>query len=175
MNSLILTLDAGAGCCLPIAYQQLTQGALYAAWRGSYPQLHDEGFAGDGQTFRLFTFGPLEGRYRVQGNEITFTGLVQLEVRSPVEDLLYALGKSLTGAGALRLGRCVLPLRDLRSDLRRAVKAYDDDTDRRVSGSLEWRESDSTRVRESGYYEFVFDPSSSRYDSTRDDIYIRVN
>lgn len=50
MNSLILTLDAGAGCCLPIAYQQLTQGALYAAWRGSYPQLHDEGFAGDGQT-----------------------------------------------------------------------------------------------------------------------------
>ena len=41
MNSLILTLDAGAGCCLPIAYQQLTQGALYAAWRGSYPQLHD--------------------------------------------------------------------------------------------------------------------------------------
>lgn len=100
MNSLILTLDAGAGCCLPIAYQQLTQGALYAAWRGSYPQLHDEGFAGDGQTFRLFTFGPLEGRYRVQGNEITFTGLVQLEVRSPVEDLLYALGKSLTGGGA---------------------------------------------------------------------------
>ena len=116
MNSLILTLVAGAGCCLPIAYQQLTQGALYAAWRGSYPQLHDEGFAGDGQTFRLFTFGPLEGRYRVQGNEITFTGLVQLEVRSPVEDLLYALGKSLTGAGALRLGRCVLPLRDLRSE-----------------------------------------------------------
>ena len=99
MNSLILTLDAGAGCCLPIAYQQLTQGALYAAWRGSYPQLHDEGFAGDGQTFRLFTFGPLEGRYRVQGNEITFTGLVQLEVRSPVEDLLYALGKSQTGSG----------------------------------------------------------------------------
>ena len=103
MNSLILTLDAGAGCCLPIAYQQLTQGALYAAWRGSYPQLHDEGFAGDGQTFRLFTFGPLEGRYRVQGNEITFTGLVQLEVRSPVEDLLYALGKSLTGAKTLFL------------------------------------------------------------------------
>lgn len=116
MNSLILTLDAGAGCCLPIAYQQLTQGALYAAWRGSYPQLHDEGFAGDGQTFRLFTFGPLEGRYRVQSNEITFTGLVQLEVRSPVEDLLYALGKSLTENSALRLGRCVLPLRDLYSE-----------------------------------------------------------
>ncbi|WP_417095932.1 CRISPR-associated endoribonuclease Cas6 [Gemmiger formicilis] len=116
MNSLILTLDAGAGCCLPIAYQQLTQGALYAAWRGSYPQLHDDGFDGDGQIFRLFTFGPLEGRYRVQGNEITFTDLVRLEVRSPVEDLLYALGKSLTKNSALRLGRCVLPLRDLRSE-----------------------------------------------------------
>ena len=62
MNSLILTLDAGAGCCLPIAYQQLTQGALYAAWRGSYPQLHDDGFDGGGQIFRLFTFGPLAGR-----------------------------------------------------------------------------------------------------------------
>lgn len=107
MNSLILTLDAGAGCCLPIAYQQLTQGALYAAWRGSYPQLHDDGFDGDGQIFRLFTFGPLEGRYRVQGNEITFTDLVRLEVRSPVEDLLYALGKSLTENSALRLvGAC---------------------------------------------------------------------
>ena len=111
MNSLILTLDAGAGCCLPIAYQQLTQGALYAAWRGSYPQLHDDGFDGGGQIFRLFTFGPLEGRYRVQGSEINFTGLVRLEVRSPVDDLLYALGKSLTESGALRLGRCVLPLR----------------------------------------------------------------
>ena len=105
MNSLILTLDAGAGCCLPIAYQQLTQGALYAAWRGSYPQLHDDGFDGGGQIFRLFTFGPLEGRYRVQGSEINFTGLVRLEVRSPVDDLLYALGKSLTESGALRLGR----------------------------------------------------------------------
>ena len=102
MNSLILTLDAGAGCCLPIAYQQLTQGALYAAWRGSYPQLHDDGFDGGGQIFRLFTFGPLEGRYRVQGSEINFTGLVRLEVRSPVDDLLYALGKSLTESGALR-------------------------------------------------------------------------
>lgn len=116
MNSLILTLDAGAGCCLPIAYQQLTQGALYAAWRGSYPQLHDDGFDGGGQIFRLFTFGPLEGRYRVQGSEINFTGLVRLEVRSPVDDLLYALGKSLTESGALRLGRCVLPLRDLHSE-----------------------------------------------------------
>lgn len=116
MNSLILTLDAGVECCLPIAYQQLIQGALYAAWRGSYPQLHDDGFDGEGQTFRLFTFGPLEGRYRVQGNEITFTGLVQLEVRSPIEDLLYALGKSLTENRALRLGRCVLPLRDLHSE-----------------------------------------------------------
>lgn len=116
MNSLILTLDAGAGCCLPIAYQQLTQGALYAAWRSSYPQLHDEGFAGDGRIFRLFTFGPLEGHYRVQGREITFKGPVQLEVRSPVEKLLLALGKRLTEAGALRLGRCLLPLRDLRSE-----------------------------------------------------------
>lgn len=91
-------------------------GTVRRPGRGSYPQLHDEGFAGDGQTFRLFTFGPLEGRYRVQGNEITFTGLVQLEVRSPVEDLLYALGKSLTGAGAARLGRCVRPAGTLRSE-----------------------------------------------------------
>lgn len=42
--------------------------------------------------------------------------LVRLEVRSPVEDLLYALGKSLTENSALRLGRCVLPLRDLYSE-----------------------------------------------------------
>lgn len=66
-------------------------------------------------------------------------------------------------------------LGELRSELRQAVKAYDDDTDRRVSGSLEWRDSNNTRVRESGYYEFVFDPSSSRYDTTRDEVYIRVN
>ena len=52
----------------------------------------------------------------MQGNEITFTDLVRLEVRSPVEDLLYALGKSLTENSALRLGRCVLPLRDLYSE-----------------------------------------------------------
>lgn len=93
MNSLILTLDAGQGSCLPIAYQQMTQGALYDAWRDSFHQLHDEGFDGDGQVFRLFTFGPLEGHYRVQGREIVFDGLVRLEVRSPLEELLFVLGK----------------------------------------------------------------------------------
>lgn len=116
MNSLILTLDAGQGSCLPIAYQQMTQGALYDVWRDSFPRLHDEGFDGDGQVFRLFTFGPLEGHYRVQGREIVFDGLVRLEVRSPLEELLFVLGKSLTETGVLRLGRCVLPLRDLHSE-----------------------------------------------------------
>lgn len=116
MNSLILTLDAGQGSCLPIAYQQMTQGALYDAWRDSFHQLHDEGFDGDGQVFRLFTFGPLEGHYRVQGREIVFDGLVRLEVRSPLEELLFVLGKSLTETGVLRLGRCVLPLRDMHSE-----------------------------------------------------------
>lgn len=116
MNSLILTLDAGAGTCLPIAYQQLTQGALYAAWRGTYPQLHTEGYDGAGQTFRLFTFGPLEGHYRVHGDEITFTGAVRLEVRSPVEELLFTLGDFLSANGFLRLGRCALPLLDLHSE-----------------------------------------------------------
>ena len=116
MNSLILTLDAGQGVCLPIAHQQLIQGALYAAWRGSFPQLHDEGYDGAGQTFRLFTFSPIEGRYRVNGGEITFTGAVQLEVRSPVEDLLFALGQVLCDRRALRLGRNTLPLLDLRSE-----------------------------------------------------------
>ncbi|HIX65184.1 MAG TPA: hypothetical protein H9736_02940 [Candidatus Anaerotruncus excrementipullorum] len=66
-------------------------------------------------------------------------------------------------------------LRELRSALRRAVTAYDEDTGDEIDGDLEWRDSDSTRVRRSGYYEFVFEPDSSRYEDTRDEIYIHVD
>lgn len=65
-------------------------------------------------------------------------------------------------------------LGDLKSKLRNAVTAYDSDTDRKISGTVEWEDRSSTRVEESGSYDFTFKPSSSRYDNESDSVYIYV-
>ncbi|MCO7108274.1 hypothetical protein NIA69_02635 [Gemmiger formicilis] len=49
MNSLILTLDAGAGCCLPIAYQQLTQGRCTLPGAGAIPSCTTRALPGTGR------------------------------------------------------------------------------------------------------------------------------
>ena len=113
VNALIITLWASPALCLPLAYQSIVQGALYAQWRDTFPMLHDEGYQDGNHAFRLFTFSPLQGRYRVEGKSILFTGPVSLEVRSPAPELIAALSDSLTQSGIIRLSNQELPLVNL--------------------------------------------------------------
>ena len=113
MNSLCFTFQADSALRLPLAYNALVQGALYAAWRERFPELHDIGFGDGTRRFRFFTFGPLRGAYKVEGKEILFRGRVTLEVRSSSPDLMEALAAYYLGRGYLRLGHRELPLTGL--------------------------------------------------------------
>lgn len=113
MNSLIITLRAEQPLRLPLAYNHLVQGMLYDNWRERFPALHDDGFSDGSRTFRMFTFGPLTGRYRIEGKSIVFDGAVRLEVRSPADELIDALAESLMARGVIRLGHSELPLTGL--------------------------------------------------------------
>ena len=115
MNALIITLRSETPVRLPIAYNYYVQSALYAAWRDAFPALHDEGYTDGVHSFRMFTFSPLRGSYRVGGKEIVFTGELSLEVRSPVEELIERLASHLLGNGSMRLGHDTLSVTDLRT------------------------------------------------------------
>lgn len=115
MNALAVTLWAASPVRLPLAYNAMIQGALYKSWRGIFPELHDQGYADGPRRFRLFTFSPLQGHYRVQGKQIVFDGALRLEVRSPVSELIDALCDSLQERGAMILGRNELPVISLES------------------------------------------------------------
>ena len=110
MNALRITLWAGTPLTLPLAYNHILQGAIYSAWEESVPQLHDAGFSAGGPTFRMFTFSPLRGRYEIKEKNISFTGPMTFEVRSPVPDLLQVLADHLLAGQAVRLGHQVLPV-----------------------------------------------------------------
>ena len=103
---------------LPLAYNELLQGVIYNCWRDNYPVLHDEGFKGGGKTFRLFTYGPLEGACHVDGKAktITLEGPISFEIRTLLEELLDEVAHTLANAGEVRLGAHALPLVNLQSN-----------------------------------------------------------
>ena len=113
MNALQITLRAEGAISLPVAYNHMIQGALYSAWRGAFPQLHEEGFSAGGRAFRMFTFSPLEDAYRAEEKIISFTGPVRLEVRSPVPSMPEALAEHLLREGVMQLGRQTLAVASL--------------------------------------------------------------
>ena len=113
MNALEIVLSPKGPATLPMAYQQFIQGALYGAWGETVPELHDEGYSDGGRTFRMFCFSGLEGRYRASGSEITFSGPLRLEVRSPVPALLEPLADAFSKERELRLGTALLPISGL--------------------------------------------------------------
>lgn len=110
MNALAVTLWAAHPVRFPLAYNAMLQGALYENWRRTFPELHDQGYSDGLHHFRMFTFGPLQGHYRVEGKQIVFDGAVRFEVRSPVSELIDALCDSFQKRGTVLLGRSKLPI-----------------------------------------------------------------
>ena len=109
MNSLIITLDAiEKPMVLPIAYQHILQGLLYAAWKEALPSLHDD-VAGT----HLFTFSPLEGPCSVQNRMIRFNSALHFELRSPFDELTQSVLKYCTAQETVRLGKNLLRVENL--------------------------------------------------------------
>ena len=82
---------------LPMAYQHAAQSMLYAAL-GAEPEyqafLHDSGKSVGGRSFKLFTFGRLEGRFRAENGLLNFKNGLSLEVRSPDPQFIRLLCES---------------------------------------------------------------------------------
>ncbi|MBR4425850.1 MAG: CRISPR-associated endoribonuclease Cas6 [Oscillospiraceae bacterium] len=113
MNAIELVFSSEQPMELPIAYHALVQGLLYSVWRETRPFLHDAGFSNGGRGLRLFTFGPLRGRYQVAGRRIRFAAPLRLEVRSPVSGLLEDLCRALPERRDLALGGVPLRLEQI--------------------------------------------------------------
>ena len=79
------TFTAEKEFCIPMSYNYQLQSALYSKLEeiGLSDFWHDEGF-GVEQTYKLFSFSPLKGPYRIIDKKICFDGEMSFEIRSPI-------------------------------------------------------------------------------------------
>ena len=86
---------------LPVAYRHYVQSMLYGAFRQlpGYDRIHDT------DTFKLFTFGQLEGAYTLVNREILFPKGARLEVRSADDRMLMGLFSLFSQGSLWQLGK----------------------------------------------------------------------
>lgn len=113
MKSLRITLRPQGELRLPAAYQQAVQGLFYACWESALPGLHDSVWPEGEQRRKLFCFGRMEGRYRMEGSVIVFTSPVSLELRSAWDELVDIAASELRNRELLHLERNTLELTEL--------------------------------------------------------------
>lgn len=67
---------------LPLAYHHILQSALYSLMvENGNCSLHDGGYSDEKKVFKLFTFGPISGKYSVRNGKITFFNEACFEFR----------------------------------------------------------------------------------------------
>lgn len=102
-----LKLTSAEPVSLPLNYNHALQSALYSALPDDEYRavLHEQGFGAGNRSFKLFTFGMLQGRYTVnrEKKEICFPEEVGLELRSPDGELFRRFAASLCAGTELRL------------------------------------------------------------------------
>lgn len=98
---LTISIKLQEPCILPIAYHHILQSAIYAQIGG---ELHDVDFKYDRRGYKLFTFGPLEGKYVISNRNIIFSDEISFEVRCFVDEIGLNIINTITKNG-IRLGR----------------------------------------------------------------------
>lgn len=91
---------------LPIHYNALVQGAIYANLNPVLATLlHDHGFPFNGRTFKLFSYSKIIGKYILnkERGRIVFPEGASLVVSSPVEEICRAMASLILRDG-LRIG-----------------------------------------------------------------------
>jgi len=99
---LIIKHDVKGELRLPLNYHHILQAVIYHSLgdNSDYnPFLHDEGYAYEMRTFKAFTFGPLLGKYQIEGKDIIFLEDVTFEVRSVDDFFLKTLQKNIQKNG----------------------------------------------------------------------------
>lgn len=87
---------------LPINYHHVLQSIVFHGMEncdGLSSFMHDEGYSFDKRKYKLFTFGPLTGRYTISEKNIIFYDEVSFEVRSIDSNMLRALSKEFADNG----------------------------------------------------------------------------
>lgn len=76
---------------LPLGYHHILQSILFHALKADEEYsafMHDEGIGNGVRNFKMFTFGLIKGKYRIEGNKIVFCEDVTWEVRSKDQKFL---------------------------------------------------------------------------------------
>ena len=87
---------------LPINYNHILQAILYNAISAMphYMEfLHDIGFSNGQQSFKMFNFSQLRGRYEVKDKKICFMDKVSFDVRSPDALMIHIISRYLSYYG----------------------------------------------------------------------------
>lgn len=101
MRSLRITFRTKKPITLPLAYNQYVHGLIYSCWRDRYPNVHDNGRGHIGK----YVFGRLTGRHETdkKAKTIRYFDFLNLEVRTPFEELLDELAAQMASRGRAHL------------------------------------------------------------------------
>lgn len=110
-----LRFQLNGNISLPLSYRHYIQSMIYDALRSDpdyATDLHDNGITAQNRHYKLFTFGQLEGFYRIADRRILFPHGAALEIRSAHEELLLRLFRRITPGTRLRLGSTPVTVSD---------------------------------------------------------------
>ena len=111
---IIIHMENKNGLRLPLDYGYRVSSAVYrlASADEEYSAfLHDCGYGDDGRRYKLFTYSPLRGHYRIEDKHILFDGDLSLEVRSISGRFCEAVRSSLLTNGSVKIMDTVLPVK----------------------------------------------------------------
>lgn len=111
---LLITLSNPNRVAFPLACNHQIQSAIYGAIRRDAELaefIHERGFGGGEDIFKLFTFGNLNGACRIEGKSIRFFSDIELEIRSVSRELCAALNNALLPGENLRLFSTALSIK----------------------------------------------------------------
>lgn len=93
---------------LPISYHHILQSIIYRTLEATpeYSEfLHNRGYAAENRSFKLFTFGAIRGKYRINKDKIIFEDEVSYEIRSIEPKMLILLKQQLEKNGVTYLSQ----------------------------------------------------------------------
>ena len=86
----VINFNADRDIVLPVNYNHILQGFIYRniTDKAYASFLHDRGYQVDSKCFKLFTFGRLEGRFKIFPGKILMAPPLRLVVSSALEDFI---------------------------------------------------------------------------------------
>lgn len=93
---------------LPINYHHIMQSVIFHSLKlnTEYSKfLHDVGYTNERRNYKLFTFGPINGKYTIKGKNIVFHDEISYEIRSVDSNMISSLYQSISANGIVYLDR----------------------------------------------------------------------